>query len=126
MLQIAELHPHPASELPVVDVGVAGDRMRELAPWRVHGHAAATLVREDDLRIVLLELRRGARLQEHKTTARVSVHVLRGRVRLSAGERRVTLTAGQLVVLDPDIAHDVEADVDSALLVTLAWRSGAS
>ena len=126
MLQTSELHPHPAAELPVIDVGAAGDRMREQASWRVHGHAAATLVREDDLRIVLLELRRGAHLQEHRTTARVSVHVLRGRVHLTAGERRVTLAAGQLVVLDHDVAHDVDAEVDSSLLVTIAWRSEAS
>ncbi len=122
MLQISELHPHPASALPVLDLDAAGDRLRAQAPWCVHGHAAATLVRERDLRVVLIELRAGAHMPEHRTVAQVSIHALRGRVRLIVADRTVTLVAGQVLILDGNVAHDVHAAVDSALLLTIAWR----
>lgn len=126
MLQVQELHPQPARTLPVLDLDLAGDRLREEAPWRLHGYAAATLVRERDLRVVLIELRAGAHMPEHRTVARVTIHALRGRVRLLLADRAVTLVAGQVLVLDGNVAHDVHADVDSALLLTIAWRGAAA
>lgn len=121
MLQIAELHPRPASPLAVLDLDGASSRLRESASWRLHGHAAATLVRERELRVVLIELRAGARMAAHRTTAPVSIHALRGRVHLIVADRTITLAAGQVLILDSNVAHDVHADVDSAVLVTLAW-----
>ncbi len=126
MLQTSDLHPRTPGALSVLDLDAAGARLREQAPWRVHGHAAATLVREPDLRVVLVELRAGARMQEHRTIARVSIQALRGRVHLRVGDHTVNLVAGQLLFLDGNVAHDVQADADSALLVTLAWHADAA
>jgi len=108
------------------DLAKASDQLRALLPWRTHGQGAVTLVRQPELRVVLLELRAGVRLLEHRTVARVTVHPLRGRIRLGVREQAIDVPAGQLLVLGPDVAHDVEAIEDSTILLTLAWPRGGT
>jgi quercetin dioxygenase-like cupin family protein len=85
------------------------------------GHSARTLVKHDDLRVVLISLSSGARLEEHTANARVSIQAVTGAVRLRVGDGVVELSAGGLLVLDRSVPHDVEAIEDSAILLTLAW-----
>jgi quercetin dioxygenase-like cupin family protein len=47
--------------------------------------------------------------------------VLEGHVQLKAAGRTFSLRSGGLLALDRDIAHDVEALEESALLLTIAW-----
>jgi len=110
------------------DLEALGAPLREQPSWQLHGHGAVTLLRAPDLRIVLLELRAGGRLQKHRTVARVSIHALRGRVRIDLGGHTVALAAGQLVTLERNVAHDVIAEEDSSVLVTISWHrpEGAS
>lgn len=99
--------------------------LRRGDPYHREGHAARTLVREDDLRVVLIAMRAGARLAEHTAGATVMIHALAGQLRLhvAQGDRIVQLEPGRVLVLERGVAHDVEALVDSTLLVTLGWRS---
>jgi quercetin dioxygenase-like cupin family protein len=46
---------------------------------------------------------------------------LAGHIRLKLSDRTVELPAGQLLVLDQCVSHDVEAEEDSAFLLTLSW-----
>lgn len=89
-------------------------------PWQA-GHTAKTIVKYPDLRIVLVALKSGAQMIQHETTGRLSIHVLSGYLRLGLAERTLELPAGSLVALDRDIPHSVEATVDSAFLLTIAW-----
>ncbi|MCA9675819.1 MAG: hypothetical protein H6708_33635 [Kofleriaceae bacterium] len=114
-----------AAALSIHDLDQASARLRAQTPWQRHGQSAVTLIKEPDLRVVLLELRAGARVVEHHTAARVTIHLLRGRVRMHVGDRTLPLVAGQLVMLAADVAHDVGADDDSTVLVTLAWSPAA-
>jgi hypothetical protein len=77
-----------------------------------HGHAARTIVRTDDLRVVL-----------------VAIQVVSGRVRIQLPrlarqreDRFEELLPGRLLAMEGGLAHSVEALEDSALLVTLGWR----
>lgn len=97
--------------------------LREEDAYEREGHTARTLVREPDLRIVLLVLEAGARVPEHRAQATASIHVVSGQVRLRLPDRLVDLTAGQLLVLEEGLTHDVEAVVESAVLLTLAWKA---
>ena len=87
------------------------------------GHAARTLVREDDLRIIVIAMRTGAVIPEHQANDTVSVQVLSGRVRLNLvdGQSR-ELTGTQLVALEGGARHAVEALDESSLLVTFGYR----
>ncbi|HZP37107.1 MAG TPA: cupin domain-containing protein [Methylomirabilota bacterium] len=85
------------------------------------GHTARTLVRERDLRIVLVAMRAGARISEHRANATTSVHSLSGHIRLRVADREVDLRPGRVLVLDTGRPHDVEALEESAFLLTLGW-----
>ena len=86
------------------------------------GPSSKTLVKHPDLRIVLLAVRKKMCMHEHRTAARISVQTLTGHIRLRLPDRTVELPAGQLLVLDQCVPHDVEAEEDSAFLLTLSWR----
>ena len=90
------------------------------------GPSSKTLVKHSDLRIVLLAMRKKMSMHEHRTAARISVQTLAGHIRLRLPDRTVELPAGQLLVLDQCVPHDVEAEEDSAFLLTLSWHGRSS
>lgn len=110
-----------------VDHGVAFDLVatgRELRAERQYeqsGHAARTLVRTPDLRVVLVAMRADGRISEHHADATASIQVLSGRVRTKLPSHTVELQRGQLLVLGAGLHHDVEAAEDSTFLLTLGW-----
>ncbi len=94
-----------------------------------HGHAARTIVRADDLRVVLIAIRAGAHIAEHVAQATAAIQVVSGRVRIRLPrlarqheDRFEELLPGRLLAMERGLAHSVEALEDSALLVTLGWR----
>ena len=95
-------------------------RLQAETTWST-GHNARTLVKYDDLRVVLIALRASARMPEHKTEGRISVHLLSGHIQVKSAGRTFSLRPGGLLALDHGLPHDVEAIEDSALLLTIAW-----
>ena len=95
-------------------------RLHAETTWST-GHNARTLVKYDDLRIVLMALQANTRVPEHKTEGRISVHVLAGHIRVKASGRTFSLRSGGLLALEQGVLHDVEALEESAFLLTLAW-----
>jgi quercetin dioxygenase-like cupin family protein len=87
------------------------------------GRSSKTLVKHDDLRIVLISMKANTQMHEHKAAARISVQTLTGHVHLRVVGRSVDLPAGHLLALDQCLPHDVEALEDSSLLLTLSWPS---
>jgi quercetin dioxygenase-like cupin family protein len=95
-------------------------RLKAETNWST-GQNARTLVKYDDLRVVLIALQRGARIPEHQTEGRVSIHVIAGHAQVRASGRTFNLRTGGLLTLDPAIPHDVSATEESAILLTIAW-----
>ncbi len=98
--------------------------LRHEEAWRVRGHNARTLAKYPDLRVVLVAMREGSRLHEHRTGARITIHVLVGRIRLHVDGADVVLRFGVLLTLDRGLPHDVEALQESAFLLTLSAMHG--
>lgn len=94
--------------------------------WQLTGHSAKTLVKHADLRVVLIALKSGASLGEHRTSGRISIQTLKGRVRLQLPSEAVDLPADALLVLAPSIPHDVEAMELSVVLLTIAFPARVS
>ena len=90
------------------------------------GPSSTTLVKHPDLRIVLLTMKKNICMHQHSTAARISVQTLAGHIRLRLPDRTAELTTGQLLVLDRCVSHDVEAEEDSAFLLTLSWNGQGS
>lgn len=110
----------------IFEIATIVRELRQEEAYVRDGHTARTLVREPDLRVVLLVLKSGAKIPEHQAQAMASIHVVSGRVRLRLPDRLADLRAGQLLVLEKGLTHDVEAVGESAFLLTLAWKSGKS
>jgi quercetin dioxygenase-like cupin family protein len=108
--------PHLAFDLPQ-----EVEHLRQQAAWS-SGPRAKTLVKYDDLRLVLIALKKGARLAGHRSDGRISIQAIQGHVRVNAEEETIDLPAGHLVTLERGVVHDVAAAADSAILITIAWR----
>jgi quercetin dioxygenase-like cupin family protein len=102
------------------DLSTEIERLKEETAWS-SGHNARTLVKYDDLRVVLIALDAGARMQEHRSAGRISIQVLAGHVQVTASARTFSLRAGGLLTLDREVPHDVEGMEQSAFLLTIAW-----
>ena len=98
--------------------------MPEIAevPKHLHNSTARTLVRQAELRIVLVSMGAGATMNDRLAEGGTSIHVLRGqfRVRLD-GDSAVELSAGQVVALERGVPHQIEAVSDGDVLLTIGW-----
>ncbi len=74
-----------------------------------------------DLRIVLITIKGGTRMEGHKTDESISIYPLAGKLRLHLPEQAVELPAGRLVTLERSVPHDVEAVEDCSFLLTISW-----
>jgi quercetin dioxygenase-like cupin family protein len=95
-------------------------RLKAESAWST-GHNARTLIKYDDLRVVLIALQSTARIPEHQTEGRISVQVVSGHVQVRASGRTFNLRVGGLLALDGGVQHDVTALEESAVLLTIAW-----
>lgn len=106
------------------DVAKELQQMRSEPEWQT-GHNAKTLVKYDNLRVVLIALKARARLPGHQTEGRISIQTIQGQIHVRAEGRTFYLPAGNLLALDRGLAHDVEAVEESAFLLTIAWPGEA-
>ena len=112
--------PHALSAVMLrFDLGAEAERLRQQPSYGNGKPAGRTLVKEPDLRIVVMALRSGARLEEHRASGPISVQALQGTVRLHVLDDSVNLTPGELLTLEPGISHDVVAVEDAVFLLTI-------
>jgi quercetin dioxygenase-like cupin family protein len=98
-------------------------QLRKEDSWqRETGRSSKTLAKYPDFRIVLILMKSGTRMRQHKAEGRISIQQLKGQVCIHLADRKVTVSAGHLLVLDCGVLHDVEALEESALLLTISWR----
>ena len=85
------------------------------------GRSATTVFggHENTLRQTLIALAAGHKLDDHSNPGEATVHVLVGSVRLISGDTTWAGNPGDLLVV-PQAIHSLEADVDSAVLLSVA------
>jgi hypothetical protein len=100
---------------------------QEDSSQRETGRSSITIAKYPDLRVVLILMKGGSRMRQHRAEGRVSIQQLKGRTRIHLDtSRKVDLCAGHLLVLDCGVLHDVEALDESALLLTICWRKAGT
>jgi quercetin dioxygenase-like cupin family protein len=92
--------------------------------WLKGERISKTLVKHSDFRIVLMFMKAGTLMQEHKTDARISIHALSGRLLINLDSETVELPAGHLLVLEKGLSHDVKAIEESVFLLSISWPHG--
>ncbi|HEY6727755.1 MAG TPA: hypothetical protein VI197_27160 [Polyangiaceae bacterium] len=103
------------------DLATVARELRAEAPYLHGGQTARTLIRTPDLRVVVVAIQAGKTIAEHHASVTATVQTLSGRIHVQLPDRRVDVPEGQLLVLGAGLSHDVHADVDSTLLLTLGW-----
>jgi quercetin dioxygenase-like cupin family protein len=104
----------------MIDVGAEAKRLKSKLDASGGDREATSLVKDYGLNVMLMLLRRGARLHEHHTKGPLTVQVLSGRVKFAAAGVPHEIASGTIFALDREVAHSVEALEDSALLLTTA------
>jgi quercetin dioxygenase-like cupin family protein len=112
------------------DFGTTLSWVRSEATYNDKGHNALTLVKSKQLRLVLVCLQKGAKLDEHTAPGPFTLTVLEGRINFTLNLDGVAnpteLSAGQLLVLEEPHRHAVEAVEASAFLLTIVPNSAKS
>ena len=102
------------------DLRREAEALRREHSWERGDRNAKTLVQEPGLRVVLVSLRPGARLDDHASHAQVTVQVLAGRLHVRLADRTVEVVADRLVSIETGVAHALEALEESTFLLTIA------
>jgi quercetin dioxygenase-like cupin family protein len=112
--------PHLGSSLLQVLIPNEVQSMWKEESWQTDaGRCARTLIKYPDLRIVLVSIKAGTRFKQHKTSSRFAILTLGGHVRLHLSNATVEVPRGELLALDRDVSHDVEAIRQSTFLLIL-------
>jgi quercetin dioxygenase-like cupin family protein len=116
--------PGLAEPLLQIDLERELKQLRQEDSWqRETGRSSKTLAKYPDFRIVLILMKGGTRMRQHRAEGRVSIQQLEGQVCVHLADRKVNVAAGHLLVLDCGVLHDVEALLEeSAFLLTISWR----
>jgi quercetin dioxygenase-like cupin family protein len=83
------------------------------------GHRQITLLRRPDVTQVLFSFEPGGHLARHSAPGLVTIHVLEGCLSVEADGSDHELGAGEVMILDPDVPHDVRATDIAAMLLTV-------
>jgi len=115
---------HLADPSLTIDLTAELAAIRAQESWKRGGRHARTLVKDAELRVVLIALQPGARLEEHHAPGRITIHTLSGHLTVRVAGRAIDLPVGNVLTLARSVPHDVEAREESAFLLTIAWPVG--
>jgi quercetin dioxygenase-like cupin family protein len=87
--------------------------------YRRADHSAETVAKQSGLRLVLVALRSGGRLDQHHADAPIVVHCLEGLVRFDVAGQSHELTPGHVLVIAAGLPHSAHATEQSAFLLTI-------
>lgn len=114
------LRPRPASRMAgaehTLDLRAELQALRA-EPRSTDGHRQIALIHRGPVRLVLYAFEAGGRIPQHHAPGWVTIHVLRGTLRVEAPDREHVLTEGQLLLLAPNVPHDVDATTESDMLL---------
>lgn len=83
------------------------------------GHRGVTIFHRAPVTQVLFSFEAGGHFHEHSAPGLVTIHALEGRLEVTAEGVDHQLEAGSILILDPDVPHDVRASERSAMLLTV-------
>jgi quercetin dioxygenase-like cupin family protein len=122
-IEVLNRLPGLAEPLLQIDLERELQQLRREDTWqRETGRSSKTLAKYPDFRIVLILMKSGTRMRQHRAEGRISIQQLKGQVCIHLADRKVNVSSGHLLVLDCGVLHDVEALEESALLLTISWR----
>ncbi len=106
---------------PVLTLKVSEEARRlKTEPEWTHGEEdGITLAKYPHMRVVMVALKRGKAMHEHAVNGPMSLYVLDGSVTLVVDHTESRLNRNGLFTLRKSIRHDVRANTDATLLMTI-------
>jgi len=102
-----------------IDLGAALEELRREPHHATDKHRQITVFHKGPLRLVLFALEPGGGLPAHRAPGSVVIHTLRGRIHVKTLNENYELATGQILMLDPEVVHDVTAQEQSDMLLTV-------
>jgi len=99
------------------------DKLKSETTWINGDRNAVTLQKNSNLRVVLISLRKGAALNEHKVEGPITLFVLSGKMKFIAGEEKVIVGSNEFIVLEKATPHDVEALEDTTFILIIIQKN---
>ena len=109
-----------AAQAQQFDLDVAAGELAREAASGSQGHRQKTLYRHGNSTLAMFLFPAGTGLREHRAGGTVFIQVLAGRLTVTAQGHRHDLSAGGVLVMAPDVPHDVHAEQDSRMLLTVS------
>lgn len=103
-----------------IDLAASLEALRREPHEGADRHRQITVFHKGSLRMVLFAFEAGGQLPTHRAPGFVVIHTLRGRIRVKSMNQSHELAAGQVLMLDPEVVHDVTADEQSDMLLTIS------
>ncbi len=95
-------------------------RLKTSAEWESADRRAVSLIKDDALNVLLMVLKKGAHLHEHRTKGPIALQLVSGSIRFIGGPQQRIISAGEMVGLDRGIPHSLEALEESTLILVTA------
>ncbi len=89
------------------------------------GHRQIALMQHGPVTQVLFAFEAGGELREHSARGLVSIHGLEGRLRVEVDGEVHEMLPGTVLLLKPEVPHNVRADEPSAMLLTVHLMESA-
>lgn len=101
------------------DLDAVLNKLRQEAHAGQDGHRQITIFSRRPVTQVLFDFESGSELANHSAHGLVIIHVLEGRLLVQADGHEHKLSAGHVLILNPEVRHDVRAPEASAMLLTV-------
>ncbi|MGH2632555.1 MAG: cupin domain-containing protein [Tepidiformaceae bacterium] len=109
-------YPDPAPAH-LIDIEAEADRL--LQALASGGRQAQNIAREGGVSLVLMAIEGGDSVREHSTPGATTVTAIRGHIVVTGGGQAMDLRPGQLVLFQPGVRHDLRAEEQSVVLLTI-------
>ncbi len=85
----------------------------------IEGHRQISLAKREGFSLLLFAFEEGATMPDHEVDGEVTIHVLEGELHIDTDEHHHEIEAGEVLILSPQVTHDVDAQAESRMLLTV-------
>ena len=103
----------------LIDLRAAAAELAAEAASAPGRHRQKTLIRYGPTTVALFHFTPNSSMPEHVTKGTVTIHVLDGRMTVRTPDGASDLAAGQILVLAPNVKHDLHAPEETRMLLTV-------
>ncbi|RPI07089.1 MAG: hypothetical protein EHM64_00240 [Ignavibacteriae bacterium] len=87
--------------------------------WKKEERNAITLVKGPEVRVVFILAHAHSSIPKHQVFGPLTIHVVKGRLRIHGDSQHIDIQKGQILTLQPEVRHSIDALDESAFMMSL-------